>query len=57
MYKRQLFADGGLVATVGVSDLVVVHTPDATFVCPRESAQRARDIVVELERRGRKDLL
>ncbi len=52
-----LFADGGIVATVGVSDLVVVHTPDATFVCPRESAQRARDVVAELERRGRKDLL
>lgn len=52
-----LFADGGLVATVGVSDLVVVHTPDATFVCPRESAQRAREVVQALERAGRKDLL
>lgn len=52
-----LFADGGLVATVGVSDLVVVHTPDATFVCPRDAAQRAREVVLALERAGRKDLL
>ena len=29
-----LFSEGGIVATVGVSDLVVVHTPDATLVCP-----------------------
>jgi len=52
-----LFSEGGLVATVGVSDLVVVHTPDATFVCPRESAQRAREVVQLLEFRGRKELL
>ncbi len=52
-----LFSEGGLVATVGVSDLIVVHTPDATFVCPREAAQRAREIVQTLERRGRRDLL
>ncbi|MEZ4265172.1 MAG: sugar phosphate nucleotidyltransferase [Myxococcota bacterium] len=45
-----LFADGdALVATVGVSDLVVVHTADATLVCPREASQRVRDIVTALQ--------
>lgn len=45
-----LFADGdATVATVGVKDLIVVHTEDATFVCPRESAQRAREIVAALK--------
>lgn len=48
-----LFAEGGVVATVGVRDLVVVHTPDATLVCPRELAQRTREIV----RAVRPDLL
>lgn len=52
-----LFADGGLVCTVGVSDLVVVHTPDATFVCPRDEAQRAREAVAALAVAGRENLL
>lgn len=52
-----LFAEDGLVATVGVSDLIVVHTAGATFVCPREQAQRAREVVQALEQRARKDLL
>ena len=52
-----LFAEGGTVATVGVRDLVVVHTPDATLVCPRESAQRIREIVDALKAAGRGELL
>jgi len=52
-----LFADGGMVATVGVSDLVVVHTRDVTFVCPRDQAQRAKDVVTALSARDRKELL
>lgn len=43
-----LFADGGHVTTVGVTDLVVVHTPDATLVCPRDASQRVREIVARL---------
>jgi len=52
-----LFSEGGLVATVGVSDLIVVHTPDATFVCRRDDAQRAREVVDVLTRSDRKSLL
>jgi len=52
-----LFAEGGLVCTIGVSDVVVVHTPDATFVCPRAEAQRAKDAVSALAAAGRKELL
>ena len=44
-----IFAEEGVVATVGVRDLVVVHTRDATLVCPREAAQRIRDIVAALK--------
>lgn len=39
--------DGHLVGVVGVSDLVVVHTPGATLVCPKD---RAQDIKSLLER-------
>jgi len=50
-------ADGGTVATVGVSDLVVVHTRDATLVCPRDDAQRVREIVDQLVADAASELL
>lgn len=40
---------GKLVALVGVKDLVVVDTPDALLVMPREEAQRVREVVSTLE--------
>ncbi|MFH1748079.1 MAG: mannose-1-phosphate guanylyltransferase [Planctomycetota bacterium] len=33
-----------LLVTLGVSDLVVVHSPDATLVCHRDHVQRIRDL-------------
>lgn len=46
-------ASGGrLVATLGLRDLVVVDTPDALLVLPRERAQDVRRLVEELKRRG-----
>jgi mannose-1-phosphate guanylyltransferase len=38
-------ADGHLTAVVGVSDLVVVHTPDATLVCSKEKAQEIKALL------------
>ncbi len=53
-----LFADGdATVAVVGVCDLVVVHTDDATFVCPRRASQRAREVVDRLEDLAKTELL
>jgi len=46
-----------LIAAVGVSDLVLVDTPDALLVMPRSRAQEVREVVAELKRRGRDDLL
>lgn len=34
-----------LVALIGVSDMVVVHTPDCTLVCPKSEAQRVKELV------------
>jgi mannose-1-phosphate guanylyltransferase len=39
---------GHTVATVGVDDLIVVHTRDATLVCRKRDAQRVRDLVSKL---------
>ncbi len=52
-----LSAEGGLVATVGVSNLVVVHTPDATLVVPRAESQRVREVVDRLRADGKEELL
>jgi mannose-1-phosphate guanylyltransferase len=34
-----------LVTTIGVSDMIVVHTKDATLVCPKSESQRVKDLV------------
>lgn len=52
-----LFADAGLIAVLGVRDLVVVRTGDAVLVMPKERAQEVRAIVAELAGRQREDLL
>jgi len=46
------FADGGLVATLGVENLIVVRTGDVTLVCARDRAQDVRAIVERLKRGG-----
>lgn len=48
---------GRLVATVGVHDLIVVDTPDAVLVCPRDRAQDVKKIVDELKERGEEGLV
>jgi mannose-1-phosphate guanylyltransferase len=52
-----VFADSRAVALVGVSDLVVIETPDAVFVCPRQRAQDVRLIVRQLQDQRATDLL
>jgi mannose-1-phosphate guanylyltransferase len=46
-----------LVAAIGVRDLVVVETPDALLICPRDRAQDVGRIVKELEKQKRRELL
>jgi mannose-1-phosphate guanylyltransferase len=46
-----------LVAAIGVRGIVLVETPDAILICPRERAQDVGQIVKELERQGRDALL
>jgi mannose-1-phosphate guanylyltransferase len=43
---------GRLVAAVGVRDLIIVDTPDALLVCPRERAQDVKKLVDNLKERG-----
>lgn len=45
-------SSGRLVAALGVRDLVIVDTPDAVLVCPRERAQEVKSLVDELKDLG-----
>jgi mannose-1-phosphate guanylyltransferase/mannose-6-phosphate isomerase len=40
-----VYADRRVVATIGLSDMVVVDTPDATLVCPKSRAQDVKKVV------------
>lgn len=48
---------GPLIAASGVDDLIIVATGDAVLVARKDDAQSVRDIVAELKKRGRDDLL
>ena len=37
------------IATVGCTDLVIVHTKDATLVCPHSQAQRIKELAQEVD--------
>jgi mannose-1-phosphate guanylyltransferase len=52
-----LWSPDKFVAVIGVRDLVVVDTPDALLICPRERAQDVAKIVKALEDKKRKKLL
>ncbi len=41
---------GHLFATIGVRDLVIVHTPNATLICRPDKAQAVRDVVRRVAR-------
>ncbi|MFB9364155.1 mannose-1-phosphate guanylyltransferase [Actinoplanes nipponensis] len=43
---------GRLVAALGVRDLIIVDTPDAVLVCPRERAQEVKSLVDDLRNKG-----
>ena len=42
-----------LFGLIGVKDLVVVHSPQATLVCHKSQAQRVKELVARLEEQGR----
>lgn len=44
-----LFSSGGKLAAVGLRDIAVVQTRDATLVCPLDQVQRVKDVVGRLK--------
>lgn len=52
-----IYGDNRLVALVGVTDFIVVNTPDAMIVCPKDRAQDVKKVVEVLEQQGRSEYL
>jgi mannose-1-phosphate guanylyltransferase len=41
---------GHVIATIGCEDLIVIHTPKATLVCPAKDAEKIKAMVAEVEK-------
>jgi len=41
-----------IIGTIGVDNLIIVQTPDAVLICPRDRAGEVRDLVERLEAEG-----
>ncbi len=52
-----VFAGDRLVATIGVEDLIIVQTPDATLICRKDRAEDVKKIVGLLKDEGHEDLI
>jgi mannose-1-phosphate guanylyltransferase/mannose-6-phosphate isomerase len=53
--RTTIYASGHVVAVVGLEDVVVVDTPDATLVCSKKEAQSVRKIVDRLKEENREE--
>jgi len=41
---------GHVIATINTKDLIIIHTPKATLVCPAADAERIKQMVAEVEK-------
>lgn len=48
-----MYAESGLVTTVGVKDLVVVQTKDAVLIADRNAVQDVKKVVEQIKADGR----
>jgi len=49
--------DGHLIATLGLRNLIIVHTPDATLVADAAQSERIREVLTQLEKQDQKKFL
>lgn len=52
-----LYAENHVVATIGLNDLIVIDTPNATLISKKEKSDQIRNILDKLESRGREEQL
>ena len=51
--NRYIYASHHIITTVGVDNLVVIDTPDATFIASQDKAHEVKSIVESLQKKGR----
>ena len=51
-HVRELRREHHLVVTVGLDDIIVVHTEDATLIASKQQEESVRQIVERLEEKG-----
>ena len=52
VYQAQDQDEPRVIATLGLQDLVIIDTPDALLICPRDQVERVRELVTELSDQG-----
>ena len=52
-----IYSPEHLVATIGVKDLIVIHSDNAILICPKSRAQDVKELVDLLKRKKMKDYL
>ena len=52
-----IYSPDRLIATIGLDDIIVIDTPDATLICPRSRSEDVKKVVEELKARGQHHLL
>ena len=50
-----IYASNHIVATIGVDNLVVVDTPDATFIASQDKAHLVKSVVESIQKKGRNE--
>ncbi len=48
---------GHLIAAIGLDNVIIAHTPDATLVCHADQAGRLKELLEQIESRGRSKYL
>jgi mannose-1-phosphate guanylyltransferase len=51
-HNTLVFGGERTIATIGVRDLLIIDTPDALLICPRNRAQDVKAIVTRLKAQG-----
>ena len=50
-----IHANGHMIATIGVQDLIIVDTPNATLISTKDKSQEVKNIVEQLKRKDREE--
>ena len=52
-----IYSPKRLIATIGLEDMIIIDTPDATLICPKSRSEEVKKIVDALKASGRHELL